>query len=90
MNTTLKRAAISVAAVLTPLVVAAPPASAAPNCIAQSVEAEHELYGTAWGQDVIAFLASHPEVLQEFGFLNFGELAKYAASQDPNACPADL
>jgi hypothetical protein len=90
MKTTLKWAAISVAAVLTPLVVAAPPAAATPSCVAQSTQAEHELYGTSWGHEQIAFLASHPEVLREFGFRNLGQLAKYAASQDPNACPADL
>ena len=69
---------------------AAPPAFAAPSCIAQSVESEHELYGTAWGHDLIAFLASHPEVLKEFGFGSFGELARFAARQDPEACPPDL
>ena len=65
MNTTLKRAAIAVAAVLTPLVVAASPAAAVPaaatpSCVAQSIQAEHELYGTAWGRDVIAFLHRIP------------------------------
>ena len=68
----------------------AAPAHAAPSCVAQSVQSEHELYGTAWGHDVVAFLASHPEVLQEFGFRSFGELARFAASQDPDACPPDL
>ena len=68
----------------------AAPAHAAPSCVAQSVQSEHELYGTAWGHDVIAFLASHPEVLQEFGFRSFGELARFATSQDPEACPPDL
>ena len=32
---------------------------------------------------MVPFLASHPEVLQEFGFRSFGELAPFAASQDP-------
>ena len=81
---------LCLAAGLTALVVAAPPAAAQPSCVAQSTQAEHELYGTSWGREVIAFLASHPEVLQEFGFSNFGELAKYAASQDRADCPADL
>ena len=90
MKTTLNRAALSVAAVLTALVVAAPPAAAKPSCVAQSTQAEHELHGTSWGHDVVAFLASHPEVVQEFGLRHFGDLAKFAASQDPEACPADL
>jgi hypothetical protein len=66
------------------------PAHAAPSCVAQSVQAEHEIYGTAWGSDVIAFLASHPEVLQEFGFASFGKLASFGAHQDRTACPPDL
>lgn len=90
MNKLVTRIGLGLAAGLTALVVAAPLASAQPSCVAQSVRAEHEVYGTAWGRELIAFLASHPEVLQEFGFSNFGELAKYAASQDPTACPADL
>jgi hypothetical protein len=90
MKTTLKWAAISVAAALTPLVVAAPPAAATPSCVAQSTQAEHELYGTLWGRELVAFLASHPEVLQEFGFRHFGDLARFAAAQDPAACPDDV
>jgi len=90
MKNTANRAALSLAAALTGLVVAASPADATPSCVAQSVEAEHELYGTSWGPDVIAFLASHPEVLQEFGFRHFGDLARFAAAQDPANCPADL
>jgi hypothetical protein len=66
------------------------PAHAAPSCVAQSVQSEHDLSGTAWGHDVVAFLASHPEVLQEFGFRSFGELARFSAGQDPEACPPDL
>ena len=31
---------------------------------------------------MIAFLATHPEVLAEFGFDSFGDLASYAAHQD--------
>ncbi len=69
---------------------AGPPASATPSCVAQSVEAEHQLYGTAWGSELIAFLAAHPEVLQEFGFRHLGELSQYAAHQDRTACPPDL
>ena len=79
-----------VAAVAAGALAVATPAHAAPSCIAQSVQSEHELYGTAWGHDLIAFLASHPEALQEFGFRSFGELARFAASQDPAACPPDL
>ena len=79
-----------VAAVAAGALAVASPAHAAPSCVAQSIQSEHDLYGTAWGHDVVAFLASHPEVLQEFGFRSFGELARFAASQDPTACPPDL
>ena len=79
-----------VAAVAAGALAAAPPAYAAPSCVAQSIQSEHDLYGTAWGHDVVAFLASHPEVLQEFVFRSFGELARFATSQDPEACPPDL
>ena len=79
-----------VAAVAAGALAVATPAHAAPSCVAQSIQSEHDLYGTAWGHDVVAFLASHPEVLQEFGFRSFGELARFAASQDPTACPPDL
>lgn len=79
-----------VAAVAAGALAVATPAHAGPSCIAQSVQSEQDLYGTAWGHDVVAFLASHPEVLQEFGFRSFGELARFAASQDPAACPPDL
>ena len=70
--------------------VAAPAAEAAPSCVAQSIQSEHEVYGTPWGHDLIAFLAGHPEVLQEFGFQSLGDLASYSAAQDPTACPPDL
>jgi hypothetical protein len=90
MKNTFTRIGLGIAAGLTALVVAAPPVAAQPSCVAQSIQAEHELYGSSWGRQLIAFLASHPEVLQEFGFSNFGELAKYATSQDPAACPVDL
>jgi len=79
-----------VAAVAAGALAVAAPAHAAPSCVAQSTQSEHDLYGTAWGHDVVAFLASQPEVLQEFGFRSFGELARFAASQDPDACPPDL
>lgn len=79
-----------VAAIAAGAVAVAAPAYATPSCVAQSVQSEHELYGTAWGHDVVAFLASHPEVLQEFGFRSFGELARFATSQDPEACPPGL
>ena len=78
------------AAVAAGALAAATPAHAAPSCVAQSIQVEHDLSGTAWGHDVVAFLASHPEVLQEFGFRSFGELARFSASQDPEACPPDL
>lgn len=71
-------------------VLSSQPASAAPSCIAESVAAEHEALGTAWGTDLIAYLATHPEVLNESGFLSFGDLASYGASQPHDACPEDL
>lgn len=81
---------LGVAAIAASLLAAATPAYAAPSCVAQSVQSEHDPYGTAWGHDLVAFLASHPEVLEEFGFRSFGELARFAASQDTEACPPDL
>ena len=82
--------ALAITAALTSAVLMTPATAAASSCVAQSVQAEHELYTTAWGHDVIAFLASHPEVLSEFGFDSFGDLASYAARQDHANCPADL
>ena len=66
------------------------PAAATSSCVAQSTLAEHQVYGSAWGREVPGYLASHREVLQEFGFSSFGALASYAASQDPSNCPPDL
>ena len=83
--------ALSITAALTSAVLITPTAAAASSsCVSQSVQAEHELYATAWGHDVIAYLASHPEVLAEFGFDSFGDLASYAARQDHANCPPDL
>ena len=88
---TLPRAlALTFTATLATFALAVPQATAAPSCVAQSVQAEHQLYGTAWGHDVVAYLASQPEMLSEFGFDNFGDLASYAAHQAPQNCPADL
>ena len=81
---------LAVATVVAGVLASAPTAYAAPSCIAQSVQSEHDLYGTAWGHDTVAFLATHPDVLEEFGLGSFGELARFAASQDPVACPPDL
>jgi hypothetical protein len=81
---------LAAAAIVAGMFAAAPAAYATPSCVAQSIQSEHDLYGTAWGHDTIAFLASHPEVLEEFGFGSFGELARFGASQDPAACPPDL
>ena len=86
MTTLVRAVALSFTTALTSVLVA-PSAAAAPSCVAQSVQAEHQLYTAAWGHDVIAFLASHPEVLEEFGFDNFGDLASYAARQDHANCP---
>ena len=77
-------------AALTSAVLITPTAAAGRSCVAQSVQAEHELYGTAWGHDLIAYLATHPEVLAEFGFDGLGDLSSYAAHQDPANCPPDL
>ena len=66
------------------------PADATSSCVAQSTLAEHHVYGSAWGHEVPGYLASHREVLQEFGFSSFGALASYAATHDPNNCPPDL
>lgn len=90
MTTLIRGLALSITAALASAVLITPMASAAPSCVAQSVQAEHELYGTAWGHDVIAFLATHPEVLAEFGFDGFGDLASYAAQQNHASCPPDL
>ena len=77
-------------AVLTGMLISLAPAHAAPNCVAQSIASEHETYGTAWGAELIAYLASHPEALQEFGFGSLGDLVAYSAAQDPANCPPDL
>lgn len=90
MRRILVRAGLPTAALLLSPLATAAPAAAAPSCVAQSTQAEHAEYGSAWGHDLIAFLAPHPEVLQEFGFRNFGDLARFAATQDHTACPPDL
>jgi hypothetical protein len=90
MNHSSLRLVLPAALVVAGALVAAPSAAAAPNCVAQSVQSEHEVYGTPWGHDLVAFLATHPEALQEFGFQSFGDLAAYSAAQDPSACPPDL
>ena len=66
------------------------PAAATSSCVAQSTLAEHQVYGSAWGHELPGYLASHREVLQEFGFTSFGDLASYAATQDADNCPPDL
>ena len=58
--------------------------------MAQSIRIEHATYGTAWGRDLIAFLATHPDMLQEFGFTSLGDLVKFSAARPPEACPPDL
>jgi len=81
--------AAGAAPVVTPLV-GVSPAAATSSCVAQSTLAEHQAYGSAWGHDLPGYLASHRDVLQEFGFSSFGALASYAAAQDPSNCPPDL
>ncbi len=78
------------AALAVTVLVGVSPAVATSSCVAQSTLAEHQVYGSAWGHDLPGYLASHREVLQEFGFSSFGALASYAAAQDPNNCPPDL
>lgn len=76
-------AALAVAAV----VLTASPAAAEPSCVARSVQTEHEVYGTAWGHEVIAYWATNRAALQEYGFDNWGEYVSYVADQE-SACPA--
>ena len=90
MKRSLLRLVLPTTAVFAGAFLALPSAAAAPSCIAQSIPAEHAAYGTAWGHDLIAYLATHPEELQAFGFRSFGAFAAYAASLDHEACPADL
>ena len=78
------------AALVVAVLVGVSPAGATSSCVAQSTLAEHQAYGSAWGQELPGYLASHREVLQEFGFSSFGTLASFAAAQDPNNCPPDL
>ena len=90
MTPPVRALALSAAGAVASVLLVAPSAAATPSCVAQSGQAEHELYGPAWGHGVIAFLATHPEVLEEFGFDSFGDLASYAALQDRRNCPPDL
>ena len=90
MTTRARIFAVTLAAALTSAVLFTPTAAAAPSCVAQSVQTEHELYATGWGHDLIAYLATHPEELASVGFDNFGDLASYAARQNHATCPADL
>ena len=90
MKHTAARISRGLAAVLAPVVVTAAPAAAEPSCVAQSVASERAVYGSSWGHELIAFIATHPEALQQFGFRNLGELTKFAAAQDPNNCPPEL
>jgi len=78
------------AALVVTALVGVSPAAATSSCVAQSTLAEHQAYVSAWGHDLPGYLASHRDVLQEFGFSSFGALASYAAAQDPSNCPPDL
>ncbi|MBT2499161.1 hypothetical protein J7E25_08635 [Agromyces sp. ISL-38] len=84
------RLIVPAAAAVALALVAAPPAQAAPSCVAQSIPAEHQSYGPAWGHDLISFLATNPEVLEEFGFRSFGDYASFVATLDRTVCPPDL
>ena len=91
MSPTISRLTLTASAALAvTLLVGVSPADATSSCVAQSTLAEHQVYGSAWGHELPGYLASHREVLQEFGFSSFGALASYAAAQDPNNCPTDL
>ena len=63
-----------------------PVAQAAPSCVAQINTEERALVGTAWGRDVVAFLAADPAPLHELGFKRFGDFAKFVATQPTDSC----
>ena len=65
-------------------------ATATSSRVAQSTLAKHQIYGSAWGHELPGYLASHREVFQDYGYWSFGELASYAATQDPNNCAPNL
>jgi len=91
MNTAIRRLGPPAgAALVISALVGVSPAAATSSCVAQSTQAEHQVYGSAWGHEVPGYLASHRGLLQEYGFSSFGALASYAAAQDPNNCPPDL
>ena len=91
MSTATRRPTLAAgAALVMTALVGVSPAAATSSCVAQSTLAEHQIYGSAWGHEVPGYLASHRDVLQEFGFSSFGALASYAAAQDPSNCPPDL
>ena len=91
MSTAGRRLGLPVgAALVVSTLVGASPAAATSSCVAQSTLAEHQVYGSAWGHEIPGYLASHRELLREYGFSSFGALASYAAAQDANNCPPDL
>ena len=91
MSRSTRRLTLAVSAALgVTVLVGVSPAAGTSSCVAQSTLAEHQVYGAAWGHELPGYLASHRDVLQEFGFSSFGALASYAAAQDPNNCPLDL
>ncbi|GHH78032.1 hypothetical protein [Promicromonospora soli] len=90
IRSTTRLVLLSGAVALVGVLATAAPAVAAPSCVAQSIASEHDSAGTAWGHDVVAFLATSPEVLEEYGFHRFGDLASYGAQQDHGDCPAGL
>jgi hypothetical protein len=65
-------------------------ATATSSRVAQSTLAKHQIHGPAWGHELPGYLAIHREVFQDNGYWSFGELASYAATQDPNNCPPSL
>lgn len=54
------------------------------------VATEHAVYGSAWGHDLIAVLGTRPEVQQQMGLRNLGELTRFAAAKTPTNCPPDV
>jgi hypothetical protein len=71
------------------VLVAPTPAMAAPSCVSRINAEERSTYGTAWGHDIVAWLASDPAPLQELGYANIGALARALATSPHDACPAE-
>ena len=89
MKHTAARISLGLAAVLAPVVVTA----RTRRCGTELRRAvgrwtEHAVYGSAWGHDLIAFLATHPEVLQQFGVPQPGRAHQVRRGPGPEQLPA--